>query len=44
MFENEDFVLNEIVTHTYGLDEIQVGFNKAYDKTSGSIKVQIHQG
>ncbi|HAE34089.1 MAG: zinc-binding dehydrogenase [SAR202 cluster bacterium] len=44
MFENEDFVLKEIVTHIYGLDEIQVGFNKAYDKTSGSIKVQIHQG
>lgn len=35
--------LRQIVTHTYSLDEIGQGFATAYDKTTGSIKVQIHQ-
>ena len=35
--------LPQIVTHTYPLDAIQQGFETAYDKSSGSIKVQIHQ-
>tara|TARA_B100000809_G_C15112444_1_gene521107 strand:+ start:82 stop:1116 length:1035 start_codon:yes stop_codon:yes gene_type:complete len=35
--------LHEIVTHKYSLDDIQKGFECAYDKTTGSIKVQIHQ-
>ena len=38
--ENE---LSEIVTHKYSLADIQRGFECAYDKTTGSIKVQIHQ-
>ncbi len=36
--------LNQIVTHRYSLEEIGQGFATAYDKTTGSIKVQIHQG
>ena len=35
--------LHEIVTHKYSLGDIQKGFECAYDKTTGSIKVQIHQ-
>ena len=35
--------LNRIVTHRYTLQEIDTGFKTAYDKSSGSIKVQIHQ-
>tara|TARA_Y100000590_G_C15284646_1_gene850137 strand:- start:445 stop:591 length:147 start_codon:yes stop_codon:yes gene_type:complete len=35
--------LSEIVTHKYSLEDIQKGFECAYDKTTGSIKVQIHQ-
>ena len=34
--------IREMVTHRYGLDDIQKGFETAYDKTTGSIKVQIH--
>ncbi|MCH7627076.1 MAG: zinc-binding dehydrogenase, partial [Chloroflexi bacterium] len=34
--------VKEMVTHRYGLDDIQKGFETAYDKTTGSIKVQIH--
>ena len=34
--------IKEMVTHRYGLDDIQKGFETAYDKTTGSIKVQIH--
>ena len=34
--------LKQIVTHKYPLDEIQQGFETAYDKATGSIKVQIH--
>ncbi len=35
--------LKEMVTHEFGLEDIQQGFETAYDKTSGSIKVQILQ-
>ena len=35
--------LQPMVTHVFSLDEIQQGFDTAYDKTTGSIKVQIHQ-
>ena len=35
--------LRNMVTHKYGLDEIQKAFEAAYDKNSGSVKVQIHQ-
>ena len=35
--------LNPMVTHIYPLHQIQQGFATAYDKTTGSIKVQIHQ-
>ncbi len=33
----------EIVTHEFGLDQIQQGFNAAYDKSTGSIKVHVTQ-
>ena len=35
--------LDQIVTHRFPLEEIQKGFDTAYDKTTGSIKVQLHQ-
>ncbi|MCH8868701.1 MAG: Zn-dependent alcohol dehydrogenase, partial [Chloroflexi bacterium] len=35
--------LAKMVTHRYSLDDIQKGFETAYDKTTGSIKVQIIQ-
>ena len=35
--------LKPMVTHIYPLDDIQKGFATAYDKTTGSVKVQIHQ-
>ena len=35
--------LKELVTHTFPLEDIQKGFDTAYDKATGSIKVQIHQ-
>ena len=35
--------LDQMVTHTYGLDDIQQAFETAYDKNSGSVKVQILQ-
>ncbi len=35
--------LEQIVTHKFPLEEIAQGFDTAYDKTTGSIKVQIHQ-
>ncbi len=35
--------LAQIVTHKYALEEIGQGCATAYDKTTGSIKVQIHQ-
>ena len=43
MFGDPDFSLKQMVTHVYPLDEIQKGFETAYDKTTGSVKVQIHQ-
>lgn len=35
--------IESMVTHRYGLDDIQTAFETAYDKNSGSVKVQIHQ-
>ena len=35
--------LEQMVTHRLPLEEIQKGFDTAYDKSTGSIKVQIHQ-
>ncbi len=35
--------LKQLVTHAFPLEEIHQGFSTAYDKTTGSIKVQIHQ-
>ena len=35
--------LEEMITHTYPLAEIQQGFETAHDKNSGSVKVQIIQ-
>ena len=35
--------LQQLVTHAFPLEEIHQGFTTAYDKTTGSIKVQIHQ-
>ncbi len=34
--------LAQMVTHRFALDDIQKGFETAYDKSTGSIKVQIH--
>lgn len=36
--------LKPMVTHIYSLEDIQAGFDTAYDKATGSVKVQIHQG
>ena len=41
MLSNKDTGFNGIVTHSVSLDEIQKGFDYAYDKTSGSVKVHI---
>jgi len=38
-----DCNLSQIVTHKYSLDDIDIGFKTAYDKSSGSIKVQVQQ-
>ena len=35
--------IETMVTHRYPLGEIQRAFETAYDKNSGSVKVQIHQ-
>ena len=43
LLSNESNSLSDIVTHKYSLGEIQKGFECAYDKSTGSIKVQIHQ-
>ena len=43
MFSNGKTNLADIVTHKFDLASIQQGFECAYDKTTGSIKVQIHQ-
>ena len=34
--------LKQMVTHKYPLEEIQRAFETAYDKSTGSVKVQIH--
>ena len=34
--------LKQMVTHKFPLEDIQRGFETAYDKTTGSVKVQIH--
>ena len=34
--------LQQIITHRFPLERIQKGFETAYDKSTGSIKVQIH--
>ncbi len=36
-------VLDPMVTHRFPLERIGEAFETAYDKTSGSVKVQIHQ-
>jgi S-(hydroxymethyl)glutathione dehydrogenase/alcohol dehydrogenase len=38
-----DCNLSQIVTHKYSLEDIDIGFKTAYDKSSGSIKVQVQQ-
>jgi len=43
LLSNKSNGLSNIVTHRYSLQEIQQGFECAYDKSTGSIKVQIHQ-
>ena len=43
MFSNGATNLEDIVTHKFDLNSIQQGFQCAYDKTTASIKVQIHQ-
>ena len=43
MFSDNNFNLREIITHSYTLENIQKGFETAYDKNTGSIKVQITQ-
>ena len=37
-----DIPYREIVTHEVGLEDIQAGFDAAWDKTTGSIKVQVN--
>jgi threonine dehydrogenase-like Zn-dependent dehydrogenase len=36
--------LKQLVTRKFPLADIQKGFDVAYNKATGSIKVQIHQG
>lgn len=43
MLSSQHSNLSSMITHIYPLSEIQKGFESAYDKSSGSIKVQIHQ-
>lgn len=35
--------IDKMVTHRFGLEQIQQGFETAYDKSTGAVKVQIHQ-
>lgn len=35
--------LKPMVTHKFSLDDVQHAVNTAYDKSTGSIKVQVHQ-
>ncbi len=41
MLSRKDTGFNDIVTHTVSLDDIEKGFDLAYDKTSGSVKVHV---
>ena len=41
MLSSQDVELEKIVTHKYPLEQIQEGFETAYDKKTGSIKVHI---
>jgi L-iditol 2-dehydrogenase len=41
MLSARDTGFNDIVTHTVSLDDIEKGFDLAYDKTSGSVKVHV---
>ena len=41
MLSSPNVELEKIVTHRYPLDQVQKGFETAYDKSTGSIKVQI---
>ena len=43
MLSKRSVNLEEIVTHTYPLENIEEGFKTAYDKSTGSIKVHILQ-
>ena len=43
MIARGDTKIDRMVTHRYPLQEIQTAFETAYDKHSGSVKVQIHQ-
>ncbi len=43
MLSSQHTDLSSMITHVYPLSEIQKGFESAYNKSSGSIKVQIHQ-
>ena len=38
-----EYPYRDIVTHTVSLEEIQQGFDTAFDKTSGVIKVHVQQ-
>ena len=41
LLSGKDTGFNDIVTHTVSLEEIEKGFDLAYDKTSGSVKVHV---
>ena len=43
MIARGDTKIDRMVTHRYPLQEIQTAFETAYDKSGGSVKVQIHQ-
>ena len=38
-----EYPYREIVTHTVSLEDIQQGFDTAFDKSSGVIKVHVQQ-
>ena len=42
LLESGEIPYREIVTHQFGLQDIQDGFDAAWDKTSGSIKVHVN--
>ena len=42
LLESGEIPYSEIVTHQFGLEDIQDGFDAAWDKTSGSIKVHVN--